>query len=370
MIRILHLISNLGTGGAEMMLTKLVSTTDRSRFENRIVALSGGALLEPLQQAGIEVHLPLEGAGNLLSKAWGVCELIRAARNYDPQPNWIQGWMVHGNLVAAAMKKHCPEAKVAWNIRHTLDDLSAERLRTRMLIRASAAKSKKADVIVSNSVAGSQDHEAIGYPKDKRCLIPNGFDLDRFQPNADLRGEFREQHQLPENAFVIGNLARYHPMKDQARLVEAFSRLPSDSFLVIAGRGTDAPELVKLAEKLGVNNRVRLLGQQDAARVYPALDAFCLSSNAAEGFPNVVGEAMSCGVPCVVTDVGDAARIVGETGIAVPARDTEALTSALAEMRNRIERDGATLRNACRTRVQDEFSLPKIVELYEQLYSS
>ncbi len=356
--RILHMISSLGVGGAESMLVKLVCGMDRDRFENQIISLKGdGPLGKPLAAAGIPVH---HGFGSL----------VHVPRRF--QPDWIQGWMVHANLASLFSKAFVANAKVAWNCRHTLDDLSMEKARTRGLIRLSARLSNGADVIVHNSVAGAEDHEAIGYPREKRRVIPNGFQTETFQPNEQARRAFREKLGVPDDAILIGNVARFHAMKDQGQLLRALPGLPPNCWAVIVGRGVDeSEELLELAAREGIRDRVRLVGQQsDASKVYPALDLFCLCSRAVEGFPNVVGEAMSCGVPCVVTDVGDAALVIGETGIVVPPRDTDALAAALREMIIKLGSEGSELREACRARIESEFSLAKVIAEYERLYLS
>lgn len=338
------------------MLVKLVCGMDRNQFENQVISLKGdGPLGVTLAEAGIQVH---HGFGSA----------VKVLRDFRPE--WIQGWMVHGNLVSLLGKFLAPKSSVAWNCRHTLDDLSMEKSRTRKLINLSARLTGRVSVIIHNSIAGAEDHEAIGYPSRKRRVIPNGFCTDVFRPNTEVRQQVRQNLGIPENAILIGNLARYHPMKDQGQLLRALADLPENCWGLIAGRGVDqSEELEALAVELGIRDRVKLLGQQsDASGVYPALDLFCLCSCAVEGFPNVVGEAMSSGVPCVVTDVGDAGLVVGETGMVVEPKDTVGLASALREMVCKLKTQGPQLRATARARVESEFSLAKVVAEYERLY--
>ncbi len=212
MTRILHIISNLQVGGAESMLVKLATGMNRQRFENQVVSLLGnGPLGKPLAEAGISVH-------------GGFGAIIRVSRQF--QPDWVQGWMVHGNLASLVSAKFAQKAVIAWNCRHTLDDLSNEKARTRALIRLSARFSRRADAIVHNSMAGAKDHEAIGYPAETRRIIPNGFRTDVFRPDDQARAEFRQIHGIPADAVLIGNVARFHPMKDQGQLLRAVAQLP------------------------------------------------------------------------------------------------------------------------------------------------
>lgn len=369
MIRVLHIISNLEPGGAETMLVKLLANLDASRFEQTVVCLGGrGSLAEKMEATGADVH-----ALNLRARPGALIHGVRQLRKLTRElaPNWIQGWMVHGNLFANFAAGAAPSAKIAWNLRHTLDVLTNEKLRTRALIRFSVPFSRKADVIVSNSVAGSRDHEAIGYPESKRRIIPNGFDSSRLKPDADARRDWRSNLKIPDDAIVIGNSARFHAMKHQTQIIRALPQLPN-AHAVMMGRWIEAnPQLQSLADELGVADRVHLLGHQDSVEsVYAAIDIYCLSSQAAEGFPTAVAEAMACGVPAVVTDVGDAAVIVGDTGIVVPPRELEALIAALQEMMGRLEKDGKSISEACRERVVTNYALAKVIAEYESLYAS
>ena len=351
------------------MLAKLISKMDRSRFEQTIACLGArGSMAEGLEADGATV-IALNLRRNPITIFEGFRELRRLARKL--QPNWIQGWMVHGNLMANLIRSAAPKARLAWNVRHTLDNLENERVRTRALIRLSSWASKRPDLILSNSVAGAEDHETIGYPASKRRVIPNGFDLERFRPNLDARTQWRKQLGIAADAIVIGNSARYHPMKHQTQLIKAASELP-EIHVVMMGRWVDGNEqLLDLAAELGVTSRVHLLGHQSAVEdVYAALDIFCLCSQAAEGFPTAVGEAMACGVPTVTTDVGDAALIVGDTGFVVPPRDFNALVSALREMIEELKTAREPMGEACRKRICDNFALAKIIAEYESLYAS
>jgi glycosyltransferase involved in cell wall biosynthesis len=366
--RILHIISNLTPGGAESNLAKLVEKMDRKRFHHTVVSLGDrGTMADAFEADGAEIRtLNLKGPASLIG---GLRRLKKLAR--EAKPNWIQGWMVHGNLAARFLRGVVPDSKIAWNIRHTLDNLENEKLRTRALIKFSAMWSKRADLILSNSVAGSEDHERIGYPKAKRKVIPNGFDLDRFRPNPEARAKWRAELGIPDEAILIGNAARFHPMKHQTQLVRAAAELDGAHVLIMGRWIKENEQLLALAKELGVTNRLHLLDHQLALEeVHSALDVFCLCSKAAEGFPTVVGEAMACGVPAVVTDVGDAALIVGETGIVVPKSDLKALVSALGEMIERVKNDRESIANACRERIRDNFALAKVIAEYESLYAS
>lgn len=350
------------------MAAKLVAGMDETRFAHTVVSLGArGVMAEEFEASGAEV-LALEMRGPI-SALGQFRRLRRVVRQI--QPDWIQGWMIHGNLAARFLRSASPKSKIAWNIRHTLDNLENEKKRTRALIRLSSRWSKDVDVIVSNSVAGSEDHEEIGYPRKLRKVIPNGFNLDRFRPNPEARASWRERLGISESTILIGNAARFHPMKDQAQLVRAAAELP-EAHILFMGRGiADNQQLLSLANELGIADRMHLLGHQKALEeVHAAFDVFCLCSYGVEGFPTVVGEAMACGVPVVATDVGDAARIVANTGIIVPPRDLPSLVSALQEMIERVGRDRDLMAQACRKRIEENFALANVIAEYESLYAS
>jgi len=211
----------------------------------------------------------------------------------------------------------------------------------------------------------------VGYSAAKGMLVPNGFDTELLSPNAEARTRLRGRLGLADDAILVGHLARYHPVKDHATYLEAAGGLsePRIQFLM-GGRGVDPSnkELAGLIERLGLGSRVMLLGEvDDVGAILPGLDVLCVSSRS-EAFPNVVGEAMSCGVPCVTTDVGDAAQIVGETGRVVPVGDPARLAEALraivqmgAEARDRLGR-------VARQRIIEHYSLDSMITQYQRIY--
>jgi glycosyltransferase involved in cell wall biosynthesis len=372
-MRVLHLITDLMTGGAEMMLYKLVSRFDRDRFDTSIVSLRGrGTMGARIEAVGVPVYaMGMEDAG---SGAAGLLRLVREVRRL--KPDIIQGWMPHGNLCAALAGTMALRAQVLWNVRCSIDDLANEKAATRAVIRAGALGSARVRRIIYNSRVAAEQHEALGYPAAKRCLLPNGFDCERFRPSPETRRALRAELGLGESDVVIGMVARFHPMKGHETFFRAAgtlaARYPSARF-VLAGRGV-VPEdagLAALVRENGLQGRVHLLGErEDTFRIYPALDVSSLASSWGEGFPNVVGEAMACGVPCVVTDVGDSAWVVGGHGVVVAPDQPEALAAGWASLLEAGAEGRARLGEAARERVVEHFSLERVVAQYEELYYS
>jgi glycosyltransferase involved in cell wall biosynthesis len=252
--------------------------------------------------------------------------------------------------------------------------MKAEKKSSAAVIRVGAHLSGRPERILYNSRVSANQHEAIGYRADRRRVIPNGFDCKWFRPDAEARASVRDELGVGEKTPLIGLIGRYHPMKDHANFLTAASLLlkqVSAAHFLLAGVDIDTSnkELSTKISALGLQGRVHLLGErQDIPRLTAALD-IASSSSFVEAFSNVIGEAMACGVPCVVTDVGDSAWIVGDTGRVVPPRDPLALCGAWRELLQMGQGPRAALGERARARIVRDFSLDQSVRLYEELYT-
>lgn len=362
----------LTLGGAEMMLWKLVSRLDRSRFDPLVVALSSrvDGMLDLFDRADVPYHIV--GMRSSMD-ASALFRLIAVLRKF--QPAIIQGWMYHGNL-AATCAGYCAPGRpaVMWNIRGTLN-LPQEKRLSALLIRLSGKLSFLPQKIVNNSLESAIEHEEeLGYRPLKRVILPNGFDTDVFCPSIEARRSFRTSLSLQEDTVLVGLIGRYHAMKDHGNFLHAAALL-SPQFphvhFVLAGENVDADNahLSSLITSLGLNDRTHLLGvRSDMSAVTAALDIAVSSSSGGEGFPNVIGEAMSCGVPCVVTEVGASASVVGDTGASVPPRDPQRLARAIADFIEAGPDRRRELGRRARERIMEQFSLETVVEQYQDLY--
>ncbi len=373
--RVVHVINSLSTGGAETMLARLVGAADSSRFEHLVLPLrEGGPLAERVRETGaLTEALQVDGTRNLLT-----APIRLGARLRELRPDLVQGWLLQGNLAAtvgASLGR--PHAPVLWNVRWTLYDVDSERLTTRALLRISGRLARHPRRIIFNSQLAVTQHAAIGYPSERARVIPNGFDIERFRPDPEARSAVRRELDIRPDAEVVGMVARYHPMKDHAMSLRAAARLVErrpNAMFVYAGRGVDAgnEELSRLVHTMGLAGRVRLLGErQDVARLYASFDVYWMSSVArgiAEGFPNVIAEAMACGVPCVATDIGDAASIIGQTGRVVQSQDWRAFGDATAELLDGGPTTLGRLGNEARERIERDFSLDAVAGAYDALY--
>lgn len=372
-VRVMYVISDLSVGGAEMMLYKLLARTDRTRFEPVVVSLmEGGALRPRVEALGVKVHTV--GVRPKLPTPLDLWRLVRLTREIDP--DLVVGWMYHSCLavqLAGLLSK--TKAATLWSVHYSVNSLAAEKRLTAAVIRACARLSRMPRRIIYVSRDGRAKHGPLGFSTQNGCVIPNGVDADAFKPSPEARAPVRAELGLDENALLVGMVSRYHPMKDHANFLRAAATLSeghAGAHFVLVGRGADEEnaELRGLINELGLAGRTHLLGERhDVPRLTAALDIFSLSSYC-ESFPNVIGEAMACAVPCVVTDVGDAEWIVGDTGRVVPARDPSALAHAWAELvalgaEGRAELGRAALARAC-----ELFPVKSIVRRYETLYEA
>ena len=370
-IKIMHVITGLSTGGAEMMLYKLVSRMERPAFQNIVVSLQDpGTLGKRINSLGIPVVTlgMRRGVPNPLP----VLRLLSLLRQERPQI--LQTWLYHADLLGLVTGKIARVPAVIWNLQ--CSDIRQDRGSPglSLIIRGLRKLSHLPEAILVNSMRGRLDHERQGYHPVRWVFIPNGFDVDLFSPALTGSSQLRRSLGLPPKAPLIGFVARFHPMKDHANFLEAaghLHRLRPEVHFVLVGRGIDEKNSFLMARinSLGLAGQVHLLGERpDIPAITNILDLATSASAYGEGFPGVVGEAMACGVPCVVTDVGDSAYLVGETGRVVPPASPMALAAAWQEILSLPDNERQALGKAARQRVVANFSLDKVVKQYEELY--
>lgn len=291
-------------------------------------------------------------------------------------PDIVHGWMYHGNLLATAtIGSTAPKPALVWGIRQSLQG-TRDKITTRLAVRASAHLSQQPRAIVYNSEASRAQHERRGFVTAHGAVIMNGVDTTAFRPNEQARARFRRTHGIGNDVVLIGHVARYHPSKDHRSFLEAAAAAICGSHsirLVLAGDQVDVSNeaLVRSIASLGLEGRVLLLGRRDdVAELMPAIDIFCSSSSGMEGFQNVVAEAMSCAVPAVATDVGEARAIIGDTGVVVPPADPTDLAEALRRMIALAVPERRALGERARQRAAALFSQDACTEKYLKLLQS
>jgi len=372
MRNVVHIITGLSTGGAEQALYNLLAGGLAQSGNTAVLSLRDeGAYGRKIRDLGVPVYtlgmrrgLPGPGALTRLRA------LVR-----QQQPDLIQGWMYHGNLAAwLAQRMALGRPVLVWNIRHSLYGLSGEKRMTRQVIRANRLLSRWADAILYNSELSRKQHAAFGFADGRGRVIPNGFDLDRLRPDREQGAQVRRTLGIPDTARVVGHVARFHPMKDHALFLRAAVRVAEenqDVCFLLVGREVELenPALKELIPK-DLEDRFLCLGErQDIVSLMQAMDLFCLSSWS-EAFPNVLGEAMATGVPCVTTDVGDSAFIVGDTGVVVPSGDDDALFNGLMGVLDKAPEGRRALGRGARERIEANFGLAAVVDQYANLYEN
>jgi glycosyltransferase involved in cell wall biosynthesis len=277
--------------------------------------------------------------------------------------------MYHGNIAASLGNQG--NKPLIMTVRHALVDIRHEKLTTRWMIQLGARVSRRAAATIYNSEAGAQQHQAQGYAKEHAVVIPNGFDTDIFKPDGDARDKLRRDLGVPPDTILVGLVARYHPMKDHANFIRAAARVSQSNVrFVLAGTGADEKNSALMAEirDADVAERVHLLGERDDVPALQASLDIATSASYTESFPNVIGEAMACGVPCAVTDVGDCGDVVGDTGLVVPPRDPQALADAWVAFLSKPVDVRRAMGTQARARIMERYSLPVVVKRFEDVY--
>jgi glycosyltransferase involved in cell wall biosynthesis len=371
-MRVVHIISGLEQGGAESVLYRLSGAC--TACSHIVISMSGrGIFTEKLSNIGVEVyHLNISGWWDALIK-------LNKLRNFLKylQPDAIQTWMYHADLYGAIASKLAGNPNIYWGLRHGVVDLRITKKRTYLIIRLNAMLSGIfPKFIISCSVAGVFNHVALGYKADRMTVIPNGIDPSIFSPHMRSISIAKLSCQIDEKLPVLGMVARYDPYKDHKNLFNAMEILRDEGcafhiLLVGDGLSYSNSELVAALAERKLSSVVSLLDRRnDMPDVMNAFDLFILSS-LGEGFPNVLVEAMACGIPCVVTDVGDAATIVADTGWVVPSRNPLELARAIEKALHEWKQEKNTWidrKRMCRERVLREYSLECMAKAYQRLW--
>ncbi len=370
-MKVLHLITGLKTGGAEMMLYKILSHMDRETFQNEVVSMTGGGEIGQKIEA-LQIPVSALGMSPGVPSPQAVVRLAHHIRR--TQPDVIQTWMYHADLLGGLAGRLAGGVPVLWNIRNSGLEPHLTKRSTIWIAGVCMRLARRLPArIVCCSERAARLHVAFGYPQEKMVVIPNGFALASFRPDATARARVRQEMGIPLNAPLIGFMARFDPTKDHPNFFQAAALLhrdhPDAHYLLCGKEITDDnTALTDAITAAGLGDRCHLLGlRRDMPELTAALD-IAASSSAGEGFPNAVGEAMACGVPCAVTDVGDSAMLVGETGRVVPRRDPQALAEAWREMLEMGEEGRRRLGALARQRVEAQFDIRAIALRYGQLY--
>lgn len=371
-MKVLHVISSLSVGGAETMLRNVALGLDRQRYQSQVLSLTGKDPVGlELERAGVAVTALHGRAGLLLPDRFAAAR--RALEAW--QPDVIHAWMYHANVAAQwlAARQHARRRPVLiTSVRGALNSPQSQKRMLRLVRRVDALLSARAAAIIFNSNVAARQHIELGYAKKGVVVVPNGFDIERFRPRPELRARLRSELQLGARA-AVGVVARFDPLKGHElflRAVAEVRRRRDDCAYVLVGRGCDASNetLRQWIVQLGLKDRVLLLGERfDVAELVNAFD-FVVCPSLSESFPNAVGEAMACGRPCIVTDVGDCAYLVGDTGWVVPPQDDAALAGAIERVAALSEQERQVMGARARARIEAQFALDRILAQYAAIY--
>lgn len=356
MTEVVHVITGLGTGGAERMLVQLSIALRARGISQHVVVLTGqDALAYDLRAAGMD--LTILGASSLASFPAAMLALVHLVGR--KRPRIIQGWMYHGNLAATICHYLCRgrrDRKLFWNLRASnMDDKRYGRL-----IWWSSLLSRSADIVVANSEAGLAFHRERGFRPKRVVVIDNGINTEKFCPAPAIREKVRAELGIPEDAVVVINVARVDPMKDHANFLAAMAQVP-EVFGIMVGDGT---------QELSAPPNVRALGlQRDSERLLAAADIVASTSAFGEGFSNVIAEGMSAGLVPVATDVGDAWRIIGDIGWIVAPGDSAAFARAIGEVAALPASERRRRGMVARERIIAKFTLAQAADAFAKLYA-
>ncbi len=354
-IKLAFLTRSLDYGGAQRQLVTLAKALDKSQFEVSILTFYSGQPLErELDGTGVRI-ISLDKNGR-----WDLLPFLRRLlrQTKELRPEIVHGYLDIPNLLAIFLKPFV-HAQVVWGVRASDVELRQYDWLLRLAARMERVLAGAPDLIIVNSVAAREHHLARGFPASKLVMIANGIDTEVFKRHPAAREKLRKDWGITENTRLIGTVGRIDPVKDLPTFLQGaaiVSRQRPDVHFICVGTGSVEynERLRVLAKDLGLGDRmIWASARRDLPEVYSALDLL-VSSSSSESFPNSVAEAMSCGVPCVVTDVGDSALLVGECGIVAPPRDPERLaTGMLAALLSGVNDNG-------RSRIIEHFSATRL----------
>lgn len=374
-VKILHIITSLDQGGAEAVLCRLVAAR-KEGVEYSVISLKGeGFYGKTLRASGLIPHSFHFKRFFQLASFFEFVRLVRLIARLSPDV--VQTWLYHSDLIGGVAARLAGCRKVVWGIRTcSLSPLLNSRF-TLVVAWLCARLSGIIPVAIATcSIEAEKEHKRMGYDPAKFHVIPNGFDLEAYAPHTAKRRQLRQEWGVAEGEVLLGCVARWDPYKDHPNLLQALSLVVAKGasvrcVLVGGGLSADNADLMGLLSKYNLTGSIVLAGSRsDIPATMNALDFHVLAS-ASEAFPNVVAEAMACGTPCIVTNVGDAAMIVGETGWVVPPKNPDLLARAIEDATSRFggEHD-AKRRVAARKRIEDNFSLERMTQAYVHLWQS
>ncbi len=371
MIKIAHISTGLDTGGAEVQLIRLLEKLDKTKFEMIVISLHEETYLA--DKIRNELEIPVYSLG-LKKNPLNVRKAYKILKEFNPDV--IHGTMYEGGVVGTLFNKFLPKKPpVIWTVHEGLEHYKTEPLRKQLQLRAWSVISNLPDCMMYVSHLNCEQHMDWGFKNRKALVMTNGVDTQTFKPNPTARQKIRDEIGIPQDAFVIGITARFHPVKNHVGFLRAAGILhkshPDVHFLMV---GTDIDNnntaLTDIVDENNMQANVHMLGnREDIPDIVNAYDVAALTSFG-EAFPLTLGEAMATAVPCVATNVGDNNFIIEDTGRVVPADNDQALANAWQELVEMDKVEFKRLGESALQRALDNFTLKKQVQAHESLYES
>lgn len=363
-MKIAFLIRALSFGGAERQLVALTKGLHQQGHSILVIVFyPDGPLEQELRAAGIPVRsLDKKNRWDVIGFIWRLIKLIK-----KENPNILHGYLGTSNILAAVLRPIFPSLKTVWSVRASELDFSRYDWLMRVSYYTECKLSRFAHLIISNSKAGLNYAVSQGFPKNKMAVIPNGIDHIKFAPDLSAGRKKRQEWGIKDGQKLIGLVGRLDPMKDHSNFIRAAAILANerdDVRFVCVGDGPDPyrQELFSQARALNLKENLIWAGAlKDVKSVYNAMD-IVTSSSIGEGFPNVIGEAMACGIPCVVTDVGGSSQVIGETGLLVSPGNPEELANGWKTMLERLQKEESLIKEKTRNRIVEEFTTDKLTQ--------
>jgi glycosyltransferase involved in cell wall biosynthesis len=367
----MHIITDVDVGGAQMMLKRLIEAHQgHTNFQHSVISLKDlGKVGQQIQAKGVEVRaMEMRSPLDIPRALWQLVRLIRASR-----PEIVQTWLYHADLIGGLAARFAGVRQVIWGVRCTAIPQRGLSMTRTVVTLCSRLSGFLPRVIVCCAESARATHADKGYDQKKMVVITNGYDLRQFSRDPMLRQKARTAFGFGDNDIVIGTVGRFDPLKDYRNFVRAAAMLAAQvervKFLMV-GPAMDLENRV-LQRWIGESefaHKFLLAGERnDVPRCLAAMDVFCLSSSN-EAFPNVVCEAMAMNLPCVVTDAGDAAQIISDTGTVVAPRDSAALAEALQNMLSKGAAEWSRLGELARHRIEENYSIQIASARFEKLY--
>ncbi len=364
-----HIITGLELGGAELFLYRLLKAR-RGDLQYVVVSLRGGGSLESkIEALGVRVFsIDIRGVSDLPGAYKRVKQIIREQR-----VNLVQSWMYKADLFATYLAE-AVGVPLVWNVRQTNIEFKYNSFGTMFSLRALSVFSKRRVAkIVYCAEASRINHEQAGYNPDIGTVISNGIDSARFKPDSNYRKTARLEFGVDPDTFVVANVGRFDIQKGQIEFIECAARIhqedPRVRFVMIGKGVTNTnTDLTKAIRRHGLSGRFRLMGEQQRIELLMnGIDIF-LGCSAGEGWPNAIAEAMATGVPCVATDVGDTARLIGDAGFVHAYADYDRLAASVIDLVRKPANERREVGFCARDRIKRYFSIEASARCYEDMY--